>query len=84
MPIMVMTKWLLNIMTLHFSEKYLKYKYNDCEGDISWEQPLIATADNILWHVNLSLCYTKQLSKKNAVKMQVKILWQRQTKILQV
>lgn len=70
-------------MTHRFSEKCLKYKYNDCEGDISWEQPLIARADNILWHANWSLCYTKQLSKKNTVKMQVNILWQRQTKILQ-
>lgn len=48
----------------------LKYKYNDSEGEIAWEQPLIATADNILWHVSGILCYTKQLSKKHAMKMQ--------------
>lgn len=70
MPIMIMTKWLLCIMTLHFSKKCLKYKYNDSEGYDSWEQPVIATADNILWCVNGILCPTKQLSKKHAMKTQ--------------
>lgn len=45
-------------------------KYKDSERDISWEQPVIATPDNILWHVNGILCYTKQLSKKHAMKTQ--------------
>ena len=31
-----MTKWLLNIMTL-LSKKFLKYKYNDLEGEVSGE-----------------------------------------------